>query len=105
MNAWMNASGKANAKMDACLASPHAPNGLSGVSVTRHVVVEARKGEPGSARTEEKRLRQRNVIGFPNARLVVAVNAAIGWSGEIAQKLVGEECSTGSALKEGRTKR
>ena len=90
--------------MDACLAK-HAPNGHSGVSVTRPAVVEERKRESESARTVEKRLRQRNVIGFPNARLVVAVNAAIGWSGEIAQRLVGEECSIDSALKEGRTKR
>ena len=53
-----------------------------------------------------RRRRQSHANGFPNVRLEPAkVDAAIGRSGESAQRLAEEGCSTGTASKVGWTKR
>ena len=99
----------------------NAPNGLSGVIVTKRVkrkaAVKERKLELGSVRKKElvesgrqvekrrRRWRQRHAIGFPCARRGVEVDAVVGWSGESARRLAEEGYSIGTAIKEGWKKR
>ena len=115
--ARMNAKTTANARIQ-WIAPPQArlATGLSGAIVTRHVGMRRKlelknviKEMVESGRQVEKlrrRWRRRNVTGFQNVTPKCArVDAAVGRNGASVQSLAEEGCSTGTAYKEGWTKR
>ena len=115
-----NAKTDANARMIMAMSVPilaKLATGLNGANVTRHV---HRKAEAEGVELERnnvikqlvemqqrrRRWRKWNAHTFPNVRLNSAkVDAAIGRSGESAQRLAEEGYSTGTARKVGWTKR